>query len=505
MKELATEVVIVGAGPSGLVLANDLCRRGISFLLIDRTEIPPQESRALFLQARSLEALEDLGVLHVLLEKGILIEKVRLYENRKLEAVFELETVSRREAAYPYLLVVEQHVTESVLLQKLRQNGVQVERGWELSKLQNEPDQVRSWLRTPRGTQLVRSDYLVGCDGGNSQTRLSQKIEFTRTDFEFVYQLVDLELDWQLPPNEVIRLVDGRSEVVATPLPGKNRYRLSLWSTDLAAAPLEFSGWEQTLRKLSPCDFTLSNPRCLKSYRAGQGIAQSFRQGRVFLAGDAAHVIPQGMAQGLNLGLQDTYNLGWKLALVLRGEAPSQLLESYQRERRPVASAALANPSQPLDPGHWMSFLESRDELDRWSKLDLSPRRGPRRGDRAPDGELQSGFSTHFLYDQLRGLRYQLLVFSDRRDPNLENFLKSLAGRSYFSLDVHRIGLGPEATLDVDACLHRSYAAMHGDLVLIRPDRVLALRASIREGGRILKYLAEHLVESTTGNSPLLS
>ncbi len=498
MKELATEVLIVGAGPSGLVLASDLNRRGVPFILVDRAENPPQESRALFLQARSLEVLDDLGVLGALLEKGLLMEKVRLYKDRRLEIVFELETASRREAPYPYLLVVEQHVTESILLRKLRQTGAGVERGWELTKLKDEPGQVRSWLRTPGGTQLVRSDYLVGCDGANSQVRQCGEIPFERTDFELIYQLADLELQWELPSNEVIRLVEGQSEVVATPLPGKNRYRLNLWSPGLSAVPLTLADWEKILRKLAPCDVALSNPRRLKSYRAGQGLAQTFRQGRIFLAGDSAHLIPRGMAQGLNLGLQDASNLGWKLAQVLRGEAPSELLESYSRERLPVARAALVDPAPLTESIHWMSFLESRDELDRWSKLDLNPRRGAQRGDRAPDGELLRGGDTSFLYDRLDGLRYQLLVFSDRPDPILEKFFQTLSGRDYPSLGLHRIGIGPQATIDVEACLHRAYAAKHGDMVLVRPDRVVALRTSLGQEDRLLSYLAEHLVETVS-------
>lgn len=498
MKELTTEVLIVGAGPSGLVLANDLQRRGTPYILIDQAESPPQESRALFLQARSLEALNDLDVLERLLEKGLLMERVRLYKDRRLEAVFELETESRREAPYPYLLVVEQHVTESVLTQKLDQNGGGLERGWELTKLQDEPDQVRSWLRTQDGTRLVRSDYVVGCDGANSRVRQAREISFERTDFELIYQLADLEIQWELPPSEVVRLVEGQSEVVATPLPGKNRYRLNLWSPGLTAVPLTLSDWEKILKKLAPFDFTLSNPRRLKSYRACQGLARTFGQGRVFLAGDSAHLVPQGMAQGLNLGLQDSYNLGWKLAMVLRGEAPSELLESYSRERQPAARAVLVDQAPLPESVHWMGFLESRDELDRWSKLDLNPHRGAQRGDRAPDGELLRGCDTSFLYDRLNGLRYQLLVFSDRPDPKLEKLFRTLAERAYPSLGLHRIGIGPQATIDVEACLHRTYAAKHGDLVLVRPDRVVAMRTSLGQEEQLLTYLSEHLIETVS-------
>ena len=498
MKELATEVLIVGAGPSGLVLANDLCRRQTPFILVDQAESPPQESRALFLQPRSLEVLGELGVLETLLDKGLLVEKIRLYRDRRLEGSFELETVSRREAPYPFLLVVEQHVTESVLVQKLRQSGVVVERGWKFQKLQDRSDQVRAWLQTPQGEQLVRSNYLVGADGANSSVRRVRDIAFTKTDFELVYQLADLELQWELPPNEVVRLVHEQTEVIATPLPGKYRYRLSLLSPAHTGDALSFSDWEDVLQKVAPCDFSLSNPRRLKSYRAVQGLGQSMSQGRVFLLGDAAHVVPQGLAQGLNLGLQDAYNLGWKLAMVLQGDSPPSLLESYSKERRQVAQAALIDPSSLSTPTRWASFLESPKEMARWSKIDISPHRSTQRGDRAPDGELISNSQTCSLYERLDGLGYQLLVFSNRPDTELDKFVQTLAALSYSSLDVHRIGIGPLATVDIEACLHRAYSAKHGDLVLIRPDRLVAMRTSLGSETELLVYLAEHLVDTVS-------
>lgn len=494
MKEQSTEVMIVGAGPTGLFLANDLQRRGVSFLLVDRLESPPQGSRALYLQARSLEALAELGLLPSLAKKGLLVERIRLYRDGKLEDILELETASRRDAPYPYLLVVEQHVTESLLAARLRESGSPVKRGWELNKVCHESDQVRSFLETANGVQVIRSDYLVGCDGPSSRVRQALDTDFSRTVSDQVYQTADLELEWELPANEVVRLVNARQEVIATPLPGKNRYRLSLWSSKLSPTPLTLPEWEQAVQAVAPGDFALANPRSLKCYRASQGMASTFSRGRLFLAGDAAHVVPHSLAQGLNLGLQDAHNLGWRLALVLQGESPPEHLANYQKERMPIARQAL-EPASTLDSTHWTSFLQSRDELERWSQLELDEE-GPQRGDRVPDGELRNGTRTKYLYDLLDGLRFHLLVFSNRKDPQLESFVERLTSPERSSLAVHRIGIGPGATVDVEACLHRSFSAKHGDLVLIRPDRVLALRVDLSEKARLIDFLSEHLVDS---------
>lgn len=512
--ELATEVVIVGAGPTGLMLANDLQRRRVPFLLADRNETPSSKSRALHLQSRSLEAFEALGVIEQLLSKGVIVSAVRSYNQGRLAHRFELETASRRDAPHPYLLVVEQHVVEAILSEELRKNGVAVQRGWELRKLTDEPDQVRSWFDSPQGERRVRSSYVVGCDGAYSSVRRAQEIAFVRGDSDIVYHLADLELDWDLPEREIIWMVAGFTEIVATPLPGEKRYRLSMWTEgsrrkagaehDYGAleTPLTISQWEEILRLLSPTDVKLSNARSLMCYRSGYGLAESFSRGRVFLAGDAAHVTPQCAAQGLNMGIQDASNLGWKLGLVLSGDAPPLLLDSYQSERKDVARTALAPPSREPSLMGRATYLESREDFDRWSQLCLHYRNSPlsssastegsiQAGDRAPDGELQEG---EFLYDRLDGLGYHLLVFTDRDDPNVETLLQSLSGRSYAALQVQTIGLGPGATIDCEGCVHRSFEARHGDLVVVRPDRFIAIRSTVDNCAELFAYLDQQLL-----------
>jgi 2-polyprenyl-6-methoxyphenol hydroxylase-like FAD-dependent oxidoreductase len=525
MSESTTEVLIVGAGPTGLMLACDLQRRKVPFRIVDRSETPSQQSRALGLQALSLEVFDDLGFVEQFLESGVVIKAVSCYEAGMLGSRFELETEPGQEAPYPYLVIVEQHVTEAILSNHLRRQGAVVERGVELKQLEYQPDQVRSKLRCPTGEEeYVRSSFVVGCDGAHSCVRRLSNIGFQGDNSHLLYHLADLEIAWELPDKEILRLSDGQGEVVAIPLHGERRYRLNLWepapvsgkptrelSFGALEAPLDLAAWQETLQRLAPGQVTLSNPRSLMSYRSGYGLAEAYRQGRIFLAGDSSHMIPQSAAQGMNMGIQDAYNLGWKLGLVIRGDAPIELLETYQTERRPVAQLALAPTICDPSLAGKATHLESREALDKWSQLGLDYRQSSLSlrtvhdgqkigaGHRAPDGELALEGHSVFLYDLLDGRHHHLLVFSDGDDPGLEKFVRGVKAERYPALRIHLVGIGSDAMLDRDSLLHRAYAAGHGHLILIRPDRFIAVRATLAESEHLLGYLAEHFIPQSHG------
>jgi len=215
----------------------------------------------------------------------------------------------------------------------------------------------------------------------------------------------------------------------------------------------------------------------------------------------------------MNLGLQDSYNLGWKLSLVVKGDAPEELLESYSKEREPVAAAILeqaqANPSSLGRAAHF----ENRATLDNWSQLGLHYRSSPltlsspnhtvQAGDRAPDGELATDGTVTHLYDMMDGLSHHLLAFSDRDDPQLETFLDDIE-KLYFPLvQVHLIGLGLLANTDVSRRLHRAFGANHGDVVLVRPDRFIGARGGVSDRLALLDHLAGYLIPRLDAEEPL--
>lgn len=500
MSESITEVLIVGAGPTGLMLACDLQRRGVKLRIIDRAEAPSQDSRAVGVQARTLELFDDLGILEDFLGQGILVKAIRSYTGGKLEHRFELNTEPTPEVPFPYLLLAEQHVTESVLTKHLRENGIRVERGLTLKHLQGEPEEVRCCLEGPEGEEFVRANYLVGCDGAHSSVRRLSGIQVEGSNSDVAYRLADVEVKWDLPHDEVFRASTDDFELVAMPLKGKSRYRINLWeqsTTPHATEELDFGTLEAAptlefmqakMSQVAPGEVELLNPRSLMSYRTGYGVADQYQKARVFLAGDSAHLIPQSAAQGMNMGLQDAINLGWKLALVLKEHSPPELLESYQAERRQIALDILArlaeDPSMTRRAGH----LGSRTALDQWSQLSLNyracathlielPESTVTAGDRAPDGLLAADGQITDLHEAMTGLHHHMLAFFDQEDPEFEEFLESLESLYTRLIQVHRIGLSARAASDLDSRLHRAYSATHGDLVLVRPDGYLALRA----------------------------
>lgn len=516
MSQPTTEVLIVGAGPTGLMLACDLHRRQVAFRIIDRAEQASSQSRAVNIQARTLEALDDIGVIEAFFERGLLTKAVRTYKDRELQDSYSLNSEPTREVPYPYMLTLEQHVTEQILAKHLLSNGVTIERGVELQHMKADPDQVKSVLRTPDGEVHLRSSYVVGCDGAHSTVRQLSGIEMNSTKASVIYRLADVEVEWDFPHDEVLRFEHERYEFLALPLPGKNRYRLSLWETlpeassagetDYGALDKPPSGDEmqRLLNEVAPGEAEITSIRSLTSYRTGLGMASSFGKGRVFLAGDAAHLAPQCTSQGMNLGLQDAYNLGWKLSLVIRGDAPQDILDSYKQEREAVASGILEQAKTKPESLGKASHFDSRSTLDDWSQLGLHYRVSPltlaspshkiQAGDRAPDGELAANGAVSHLYDWMDGRTHHLLAFSDGEDPDFEDFIKEVEQLYLPLVQVHLIGLSSQAETDVDRGIHRAFSADHGDLVLVRPDRFIGARASWSTRDGLMKHLTSYLV-----------
>ena len=516
MSQPTTEVLIVGAGPTGLMLACNLLRRDVPFRIIDRAESPSTSSRAVNIQARTLEALDELGVLEDFFSNGRTIEAVQNYSGRKPTERFEVNSKPVPEIPYPYLLVLEQHVTEQILARYLSTRNVYVERGVELRSLTNDPDQVKALLAGPDGEIHLRCAYVVGCDGANSTVRRLARIEMESVQTSVAFRLADVEVDWELPIDEVLRFVEEESELLAIPLPGVNRYRLSHWETlsdnwtekDTTpgnpddAPSSEYV--EKLLEALVPGKAELIELRSSVSYRTGLGMASTLFHERVLLAGDSGHLTPQCSSQGMNLGLQDAYNLGWKLGLVVKGDAPRELLESYKSEREECARGVLRTTSfQPSRLGRANQFA-NREALDSWSQLGLHYRSSPlsltstshrvRAGDRAPDGELAIGGRVTSLYATLDGLNHHLLAFSDQESAELEAFLKKVEELYSPMVCIHRIGLGPNSDMDLNRRLHRAFTAEHGDMVLVRPDRFIGANVNFRERQALLGHLAGYLI-----------
>ena len=387
-------VLIVGAGPTGLTLALDLARRGISFRLIEVASTPFEGSRGKGIQPRTLEIFDDLGVIDAILAAGALYPKFRTHLGPFSLRAGSLASFRQPTASVPYpnLWMVPQARTEAILRERLRALGREVEFGKALATFRQDEHRVDATFSTG---ETVRADFLVGCDGGHSTVRKVLALRFGGEAIDEKPMLVaDVEieglgrLEWHLWPF-------AKGGVMALcPLPNTSLFQF----TSLAKAV--GAGIEGAVHKVT--GHRVERVAWSSIYQPAVRMVDRYRVGRVFLAGDAAHVHPPTGGQGLNTGIQDAYNLGWKLAHVARGGADS-LLDTYQAERLPIAAAVLGLSKR-------MHQTRSIKRGDATNQLALHYRTSPlssgvalgslHPGDHMPDGRLDDGSR---LFDHLRG------------------------------------------------------------------------------------------------------
>ena len=329
------DVIVVGSGPTGVMLASELQLRGARPLVIDRDSEPTQVVRALGLHTRSVEILDQRGLLEPFLQLG------QTYPLGGFAGI-PAPTPPQLDTAHPYLLGIPQTVTERLLLEHAAELGVEIRRDSELIGLTQDDQGVTAELAD--GTQL-RSHYLVGCDGGRSTVRKLLGVDFSGEPSRHEMLLGVVEL--AMPADEIDRIVtevrQTHKNFGAGPA-GDGLYRVVTPADGVAedrAAPPTLEELRVQLRAFAGTDFGAHSPRWLSRFGDATRLADRYRTGRVFLAGDAAHVHPPYGGQGLNLGIQDAFNLGWKLAAEVAGWAPNWLLDSYHSERHPVAADVL--------------------------------------------------------------------------------------------------------------------------------------------------------------------
>lgn len=347
------DVLVVGAGPTGLTLACQLARFGVRFRIIDKQSDRAHESRALGVQARSLEVLQTLGLGEALAARGRTTTRLMLHVDRDAPVAIDLGAVPRADTRFPYILFVSQSDTEAVLGGFLEAAGARVERQVELAGFREESTGVVCVLRHKDGREeAVQASYLAGCDGAHSTVRKEADIAFEGGAYPQTFALGDVEADGALVPEAVNAFALGRGVAIFLPLGQPATWRVMAME---AAVPRPSPGGDETVstQQLSlaelqamvdgPTDdaVRVHDPVWLTRFRLHHRQAITYQHGRVFLAGDAAHIHSPVGAQGMNTGIQDAWNLGWKLAMVSRGVADARLLNSYHSERWPVGRTLL--------------------------------------------------------------------------------------------------------------------------------------------------------------------
>jgi 2-polyprenyl-6-methoxyphenol hydroxylase-like FAD-dependent oxidoreductase len=338
------DVIVAGGGPTGVMLASELRLHGVDVLVLERDAEPTKVVRGLGLHARSIEILDQRGVLDRFLALGRQHPLGGFFAGISKPAPPGLDT------SHPYVLGIPQTVTERLLTEHAVELGVEIRRGAEVVALAQDDDGVSVELAD--GSRL-RSRYLVGCDGGRSTVRKLLGVPFPGepTRVETLLGEVELTVDPETLAAVVARVRTTELRFGAVPL-GGGVYRLGAPADGVAPdgrVPPTLEELKDQVRKLAGTDFGAHSPRWLSRFGDATRQAERYRTGRVLLAGDAAHIHPPTGGQGLNLGLQDAFNLGWKLAAEIDGWAPDGLLDSYHAERHPVGAAVLDNTRAQME------------------------------------------------------------------------------------------------------------------------------------------------------------
>ena len=333
-----TKVLIIGAGPTGLMAACQLSRHGIDCIIIDKKQGPTKESRALVLHARTLEIYDQMGIANEALLLGNIVQKVQvIIENKKTQNL-KLSRLGEGLSPFPFLLILEQSKNEELLYQFLIKQNRDVQWNHEMVSITQEEDKVHVAVRKGDEAIEIEADYVIAADGSKSVVRETMEIPFLGGTYENIFFVADTALtEWD---HEALTIyLSGQTFLGLFPMQGKNRFRVIgiLPKEYQDENPKSFEEIIPYIQKQVPTKLHFSETAWFSMYRLHHRWIENFRSNRVFFAGDAAHIHSPAGGQGMNTGIQDAYNLAWKLAFKLNGSGSDKLLDTYNLERLPFA------------------------------------------------------------------------------------------------------------------------------------------------------------------------
>lgn len=506
--------LVIGAGPVGLTMANELARHGVNCRIIDRSAEPAQTSNALAIFPRTLEVFEMMGIAGRFLTAGHRLDGLSLHHRLEQIGGIDFNAVA---SPFPFALSLPQSETERLLIEQLSTFGIAVERGVELTSFTQTSEAMRAVLRHADGREeTVDAPWLIGCDGAHSTTRHSLGMDFEGAQYDESFILADVQLESALARDRV-HLFLGDDGILGVIPFSDNLWRIVAnippASRDQALAEVSLGEVQSLLARRGPPQDRVSEPVWMARFHISHRKVREFRQLRVFLAGDAAHIHSPAGGQGMNTGIQDAFNLAWKLALVVRQAAPAQLLASYHIEREPVArevlnltdritrlatmrnSVAQSVRDFLLPRLSGINFVGDR-MADRLAELNVSYRESRivenhgggrlRAGDRAPDADLRDENNrARRLFELFCAPRHVLLLFLGAADDaagKVERIGSALRDLPEGVLDRYRVARGASAMAaelrDLSGLAHAAYDLLEGGVILVRPDGYTGYRSN---------------------------
>jgi 2-polyprenyl-6-methoxyphenol hydroxylase-like FAD-dependent oxidoreductase len=531
-------VVIVGAGPTGVMLAIELARRGIEVRVLDKQSSRPSETRAIGIHARTLEVMHQLGLVEEFLALGHRVDGVifHLRGQRRAQVRF-----GHLDTPHPFLLTLSQEHTQRILDERLESLGVSIERGVDVVDVRQDTEGAEVLITAPgrQREQVLHAGWVVGCDGVQSIVRRRLGLAFDGEDYGQDWLMAEVTTDWPVCSDRFHIFAHSPAVLAMFPL-SSNRWRLFLPQVPGRGPerrPPDIEEIERLVAQRGPKGMRVSDPTLFATFRCYLRSTKTMRSGRVLIAGDAAHVHSPAGGQGLNTGLHDAFNLGWKLALVAQGQAPPGLLDTYQAERVPIATSVLglthglvrtfSMPSSrkrfvrdlvlpiamstPVAQRRYTRRLSQLAHNYRGGPLAARSSRGQRNaplpGDRLPSvSGLDLAGRPVCTLDLLDSTKHTLLVFAGATgDGRAFDAIAGPLARWGALVQTIPISLGerstrPIAVSDPGLRAHRRYHATRGRLLLVRPDGYLACRAPLDRPdipGRYLERLTAQMPAPT--------
>jgi 2-polyprenyl-6-methoxyphenol hydroxylase-like FAD-dependent oxidoreductase len=514
---IETDVLIIGAGPTGLSLACQLLRYGIDFVIVEKNAGLTPYSKAIGVHARTLEIFDQIGLAQEAVASGTIADRARLLIDGEIRGELDFSDIGKGLSPFPFVLMLEQSKTEQLLYEYLQSYQSDVLWKAELQSFSQDADGVVAQVKTSdEETQAITAKYLVGCDGPKSLVRHQLGLTFGGSTFERIFYVADAQVDWKMGHDTIHVCFSPDSFVVFFPLKGDKRYRI------VGVFPEEFNKEETDIpyeeieariKTETKLDLDISNVEWFSTYKVHTRHANKFSAGRGFLAGDSAHVHTPAGAQGMNTGIQDGYNLAWKIALAIRGKADAKLLDTYNEERLENAKRLLKTTDR------FFGFAAGTDWLMNFFRLHVLPPLAKHvfsldavrkfafplvsqigityrhsslsnyAGDE--DFEVKAGDRLPYflvdgksIYDRLQQARFHFLVFSS--EPNNFEELKNELESGYSELvGFNGFSISPE--------VQEIFGTNKDFGVLLRPDNHVGFISSAISSGAVQDYLTRFI------------